>query len=49
MLKLFLICYLIVNEIIEEEIIEVVLNLDIVKVCFDMQMWKFVDIEKIVI
>ena len=26
---------------------EAVLNLDTVKVCFDMQTWKLVDIEKI--
>ena len=47
--KLFSICHLIANETTEEEITEAVLNLDTVKVCFDTQTRKLVDIEKIAI
>ena len=45
--KLFSICDLNVNETTEDEITETVLNLDTVKVCFDTQTRKLVDIEKI--
>ncbi|XP_015774419.1 PREDICTED: uncharacterized protein LOC107352619 [Acropora digitifera] len=45
--KLFSICDLNANETTEDEITETVLNLDTVKVCFDTQTRKLVDIEKI--
>ena len=44
--KLLSICDLSANET-EDEITEAVLNLDTVKVCFDTQTQKLVDIEKI--
>ena len=45
--KLFSICDLNANETTEDGITETVLNLDTVKVCFDTQTRKLVDIEKI--
>ena len=44
--KLLSICDLSANETTEDEITEAVLNLDTVKVCFDTQTRKLVDIEK---